>query len=145
MNLKSKNARGQLSLEMLVVLAALLAFFLAFAPAIGASGDLAGYAMKEQQMRFGFEKICWMAVEAENLGKGAVLAAEAYFPEEMRLSFARGKFIGEYEIFGRKRQVGKELKYLMELEEQTIRIGRQILTAENAGDAIKLGIAAEKG
>ncbi|MFH0971499.1 MAG: hypothetical protein V1835_02930 [Candidatus Micrarchaeota archaeon] len=136
--------RAQVSLEVMLLLASLLAFFIALAPGIDKVAAVSEYAMKEKQMEFCFEKIIASVEEAGALGLGSVLRNEIYFPVECEMEYSEGKLKLQYEISGREGTLGENFGQKILFERIKLQKGRHEMIVESAKGGIKLGFEPEK-
>jgi len=86
-----KNSKGQASVELMVLLAALLAFLLLFMPVIETSRRQTDFLVAKQAQQIALQKIAGAADEAYFLGKATSFSGTVFFPaDNTTLSFEEG-------------------------------------------------------
>ncbi|MEK6954439.1 MAG: hypothetical protein AABX01_05495 [Candidatus Micrarchaeota archaeon] len=112
---KTVERKAQISLEMLIVMAALAGALIAFSPSIGKISSFSKAALVQKQMEFAVEKIIAGVEEADLMGNGFAGEISVLLPVEMKISYGRGEMMFEYESFGSARKIEAGAPQKMEI------------------------------
>jgi hypothetical protein len=129
--------RGQASLEVMLIMAALAGVLIAFSPAIGKTALLADYTMKERQMNFEIEKVFGVLMEVSALGGISHIEEEAYFPVDVGFSLNGNLIVAEYEILGKRKKIEREIGNIV-VKNGKINAGKCKFVVEGAGKGVNL-------
>lgn len=136
--------RAQVSLEVLVVAAALIAMLAALAPPIGRIASLASEMQKEKQAAFEIERIYSALKETALMGNGAGLEMEAHFPTPVRIWLSESAIVFQFEVGGKQKKIAKEAHFGVLGLPIEIGKGGHLLTIKAEKGALKVAAEAKK-
>ncbi len=136
--------RAQISLEAMLFLSALLAFFIAMAPGITDVAATAKHALEARQMEFAFEKVVFVIEEAKALGIGSEIRQAVHFPVACEISVLGGKMQGKYELAGGKKVFERMVEETVVMGPTKLEEGKYGMVVAAGKGGIKLRFAAEK-
>ena len=131
--------RAQASLEMLVVLAALFAFFAAFLPVIKGGIEAAEFSVAARANEAALDGVAGMAREAFVLGRGNAFSRRVWLAGNGTLGFnaTASSLVLAFSEAGRSKTISILLDFELGLEEANFSRGSHLVSVNNSGGAIE--------
>jgi hypothetical protein len=132
------KAKAQVSLELLLVLAALAALFLAFLPFANQTRAATDYAAAFKQEQLVLAQTAADCREARLLGEGTRYSREWFLPAETTFYFESETLAlkAVFAVGGERGVVSEPLGFGVSLEKATLPKGNAIVFVENSGGAV---------
>lgn len=139
--------RSQASLELLILLAAMFAFFTAFLPVIKQAVELAEFSSAAKTNEAAFIHLAGMAKEAFLLGKGNRLSASARLEGNGSLWFNESTAVlwMDFSRAGHSKKLSASVDFSFKLNQTPFSSGYYLLRVENAGAAVEAFIGSGQG
>ena len=130
--------KAQVSLELLLVLAALAALLVAFVPLIQQAAGAADYAVTAKQMQIVLAQVATDCREAKLGGSGALFVRDWFLPERAAFSFDAGasEFKADFDSGGEARSVSAHVGFPVVFSGESLERGRIRVSVENKGGSI---------
>jgi hypothetical protein len=139
-SVKSRSVKAQVSLELLLVLAALAALLVAFVPLIQQSRGAADYAVAAKQLQLVLAQAATDCREAKLGGDGTLFVRDWFLPERASFSFDAGasELKAIFASGGETRSVSAGVGFFVVFSGASLERGRIQSVVENKGGSIEV-------
>ncbi len=146
-----RSFKAQVSLELLIVIAALVALLAVFLPFVSETREAANYAAIAKQERAILAQTASDCRAARLGGAGSFFSREWTLPTATNFSFTGdsangsvGMLRAEFVAGGKSRSVEEDVGFSVKLPATTLAAGRISVAVENKADAVEIGFQESK-